>query len=481
MNKDANDIFLRVSAYSTHNINMNFKVNKLSKAVKAGLLTMMLFATSGVFAQGVVDKIIAVIGRNKIILKSDLERRFNEAKMQNPMLGDSAKCLLLQQLVIQDVMLEQAERDSVSVTDEDVEGQLDNRLRYFTNMYGSKERLEQLSGKTVYQIKEEFRDDIRNELIVQKMQGQIFENIKITPAEVSNFYKRIPLDSLPFFPATIEVGQIVIDPPVSMEMDEYAHKELEKIRQDIIDGKVTFENAATFYTDDPGSRDNGGRYDGVTRNGPWAPEFVAAAFKLQNGEISPIFKTKFGYHIIQMVNRKGDEADLRHILKKPSVTSADFKTSLAKLDSIHTLLTTGKMSFAEAVGKFSTDEAAKRTGGMIADPNTGNTELDVTKLDPGMVLLLDSLKPGEYSKPHIFYNDMHEQSCRIVYLRNRTTPHKANLKDDYSRIQEVALMEKKNNKQLNWIKEKLPTFYLWIDQEYRTCNNFRAMGINVSN
>lgn len=444
------------------------------------MLAAMVLASGSAMAQDIADKIIVVVGRNKIILKSDLERRFQEAKAQDPNLNDSVKCQLLQQMVMQNIMLEQAERDSVTITDEDVEGQLDNRLRYFTNLYGSKERLEQMAGKTIYQMKEDFRDDIRNELIVQKMQGQIFENIKITPAEVSNFYRRIPVDSLPFFPATIEVGQIVIDPPVSMEMDEYAHKRLEDIRKDIVDGKYSFETAAGLYTDDPGSRDNGGRYDGVTRNGSWAPEFLAAAFKLQNGEISPIFKTKFGYHIIQMVNRKGDEADLRHILIKPQVTTADFKSALGKLDSVYNLLTTGKMTFPEAVGKFSTDEAAKRTGGMIADPNTGNTELDVTKLDPGMVLLLDSLKPGGFSKPHVFYNDMHEQSCRIVYLRNRTTPHKANLQDDYSRIQEVALAEKKNLKMITWIREKLPSFYLMIDPVYQQCGNFKAMGIKMS-
>ena len=444
------------------------------------MAALFVAGTQVSFAQDVADKIIVIVGRNKITLKSDLERRFMEAKAQDPNLADSAKCTLLQSMVMENIMLEQAERDSVSVTDEDVEGQLDNRLRYFINMYGSKEKVEQLSGKTIYQIKEDFRDDIRKGLIVQKIQGQIFENIKITPAEVGNFYKRIPVDSLPFFPATIEVGQIVIDPPVSMEMDEYAHKKLEDIRKDIVDGKLSFESAAGIYTEDPGSRDNGGRYDGVTRNGAWAPEFIAAAFKLQNGEISPIFKTKFGYHIIQMVNRKGDEADLRHILIKPAVTTADFKKALAKLDSVHNLLTSGKMSFQEAVGKFSTDEAAKRTGGMIADPNTGVTELDVTKLDPGMVLLLDSLKQGQFSAPHIFYNDMREQSCRIVYLRNRTNPHKANLRDDYNRIQEVALAEKKNQKMVGWIKEKMPSFYLWIDPEYRECGNFRALNINMS-
>ncbi len=446
--------------------------NKLCMlAIVLGCMLAPHFAS----AQQTADKVITVVGRNRIILQSEIDRQFNEAKQQDPSLTDSSKCLMLQQMILQKMLLEQAERDSISVTDEDVEGQLDNRLRYYIQMYGSKEKLEQASGKTIFQIKEEFRDAIREQMVAEKLQNQILENTKITPAEVSDFYRKIPTDSLPFFPASIEVGQIVIDPPISPELDEDAYKKIESIRKDIVEGGKSFDVAATFYTDDPGSRDNGGRYDGITKNGSWAPEFLSAAFKLQNGEISPIFKTKFGYHIIQMINRRGDEADLRHILIKPQLTSGDFKNSLYKLDSIRGLLVTGKMSFQEAVGKFSTDEAAKRTGGMIADPNNGNTQIDMTKLDPNMVLMLDSLEVGEYSKPHVFYNEMREQSCRIIYLKSRTQPHKANLKDDYSRIQEVALSQKKQLKMQQWLKAKLPTFYMKIDPDYGTCPGIKDL------
>jgi len=455
---------------------MNFTIlNIRPVSRKWTLLVVLLCIFSGVQAQQSADKIISIIGRNRIILQSDLQQMVGQAKQSDPNFKDSMACGLLQQMITQKMLLEQAERDSIVVGDEDVDGQLDNRIRYFTQLYGSKEKMEQMSGKTVYQIKEEFRESIKEQMMAEKMQNNILENVKITPAEVDAFYRKIPVDSLPFFPATVEVGQIVVDPPVSPEMEEYAHSKLEGIRKKIIDSQMTFETAAGIYTDDPGSRDNGGRYDGVTRNGPWAQEFVAAAFKLQNGEISPIFKTKFGYHIIQMINRKGDEADLRHILIKQEITSGDYKNAIAKLDSIRNLLTSGKMSFPEAVGKFSTDEAAKRTGGMIADPSTGVTELDMTKLDAGMILMLDSLQPGQYSRPHIFYNDMHEQSCRIVYLRSRTQPHKANMKDDYSRIQEVALAQKKQQKIQNWLKSKLPTFYLKIDPEYQGCPGLKEL------
>ena len=445
------------------------RINISARCCKVGLLVLLLVCGYTGFSQESADKIIAIVGRNRIILQSDIEQQVQQARQQDPKFNDTMKCMLLQQMILQKMLLEQAERDSVMVTDEDVEGQLENRLRYFISLYGSKEKLEQVSGKTIYQIKEENRDAIREQMVAEKLQGTIMENVKITPAEVEAFYKKIPVDSLPFFPATVEVGQIVIDPPVSKEMNDYAHAKLENIRKEIVDGNKTFEVAAGLYSDDPGSRDNGGRYDGVTRTGGFAPEFITAAFKLQNGEISPIIKTKFGYHIIQMINRKGDEADLRHILIKPELTSADFQSALHTLDSIRTLLVSGKMSFPEAVGKFSTDEAAKRTGGMIADPNTGVTVLDMTKLDAGMVILLDSLKQGDYSQPHIFLTDAHEQSCRIVYLRNRTTPHKANLHDDYARIQEVAMAQKKQLKMQQWVTAKLPSYYLKIAPEYQGC------------
>jgi peptidyl-prolyl cis-trans isomerase SurA len=425
-------------------------------------------------AQKSLDKVIAIIGRNRIILQSELESQIAQAAMQEPGFDTAnARCFVLQQMVSQKMMMEQADRDSVTVSDDDVEGQLDNRLRYFTQMYGSKEKLEQVSGKTVFQLKEEYRDVIREQMLAQKITEKIFENVKITPAEVEAFYKKIPVDSLPFFPATVEVGQIVIDPKVSQEMEDYAHDNIEDIRKKIIEGRMSFEAAAGSYSEDPGSRDNGGRYDGVTRNGPWVPEFLSAAFKLQNGEISPIVKTKFGYHIIQMISRRGDECDLRHILIKPTITTSDVNKALAKLDSVHKLVTSGKMSFQEAVGKFSTDEAAKRTGGMVNDPQTGGSDLDITKLDPVMVLLLDTLKPGGFSAPHVFVNDQREKSCRIVFLRSRTSPHKANLKEDYGKIQQVALEQKKQNKVQGWVTEKVPTFYLWLAPEFRECSGMR--------
>ncbi len=458
------------------NLNRKFYMPGFGKWL---LFAGLLFCSCSVMAQESADKIICILGKD-IILQSDLEIQVLNMKQQNPAFDDTMKCQMLMGMIMQKLLKAQADRDSVFVGEEDVDGNLDNKLRYFIQLYGSKEKLEQASGKTIYQIKEENRDAIRDQMVSEKMQGQILEHVKVTPGEVEQFYKKIPVDSLPFFPATVEVGQIVIDPIVSQEMLDYAHEKLAGIRKDILDGKISFENAAGIYSDDPGSRDNGGKYDGVARNGPWAAEFLTATFKLQNNEISPIVKTKFGYHIIQMVSRRGDEADVRHILIKPETTSIDFKKSMERLDSVRQLLIEGKMAFPEAVGKFSTDEAAKRTGGMIADPNTGNTELDITKLDAGMVLLLDSMKQGDYSAPHIFMTDMRDKSARIVYLRTRTSPHRANLKDDYGKIQEVALSQKKQMKMQTWVKMQLPTYYFWLAPEYKDCGALKEWAKNAT-
>jgi peptidyl-prolyl cis-trans isomerase SurA len=375
-------------------------------------------------------------------------------------------------MIIQKLLVEQAERDSLPVSEDEIEGTIDNKIRYYTRQLGSKEKLEEMLGKTVYQIKEDNHDIVKEQKLAEKMQSKILDNVKITPAEVQVFYNKLPQDSLPFYPATVEIGQIVVDPPVSPELDNYAKDELEKIRKRIVEGGESFETLAGIYSQDPGSRDNGGAYNDVTRGGGFAPEFVAAAFKLQNNEISPIVKTQFGYHIIQMVARKGEVCNLRHILIRPQQTSADFKVAMNKLDSVRKLLIDGKFSFPEAVGKFSTDENAKSTGGMIADPQTGAAQLEIEKLDPAMVLTLDSLSPGGYSKPQVFTTEKGDQSVRIVYLRNRTTPHKANLRDDYSKIQQVALSQKQAMKLEKWVTDRLPNYYLKISKEYVGCPVF---------
>ncbi len=416
------------------------------------------------------DKILAVVGRNRIVLQSELEQNITQLQQQNPAeFTDSMKCQMLQQIIMQKMFVEQAERDSLVVADDEVEGNIDNKIRYYIRMYGSREKLEEAAGKTVYQLKDEQKDNVREQLMAEKTQTKLLSNVKITPAEVAAFYSNLPKDSLPFFPATVEVGQIVIDPSTSPELDKYAYDQMADIRKQVVTDGKSFETMAGLYSQDPGSRDNGGLYTGVTRDGGFAAEFVTAAFRLQNGEVSPIVKTTFGYHIIQMVKRKGDQVDIRHILIIPQHTPADYQAAMVRLDSVRSQIMSGKISFAEAVGKYSTDLQSKMTGGMIADGRTNSTSLEVDQLDPALALGIDSLKPGAISQPQMFRNAQGEQSSRIVLLKSRTSPHKANLADDYSKIQGVALSQKQNKHLEAWIEAKLPTYYLKISNDYGAC------------
>lgn len=447
---------------------------RLRRLYKTGSVIVALLLSATAHAQ-VADKIIAVVGKNRIILQSELETAAAQTKQPGMEVTQDAKCNLLQQMILQKMLVEQAERDSLLVSDEEVEAALDNRVRSFIAQFGSKEKLEEVAGKTVFQLKEDNRDVIKESMMAEKVQNQLMQNVKITPAEVQAFFKTIPTDSLPFFPATVEMGQVVVDPPTSPELDKYAHDHLENIRKEIVNDHKDFETMAGLYSDDPGSRNNGGKYEGVSRKGGgWAPEFVAAAFKLQNGEVSPVIKTQFGYHIIQMIRRRGDEADLRHILITPEHTSADFKAAFIKLDSVRTLILTKKLTFEEAVNKFSTDEMSNRTGGMIVDPQTNSSQMEIDKLDPTLALMIDTMKVGNLSNPQVFTNARGNKSCRIVYMKGITQPHKANLKDDYARIQEIALQQKKSKKMMDWVAEKSPTYYVKIDPAYINCEELEA-------
>ncbi|HOZ52577.1 MAG TPA: peptidylprolyl isomerase [Chitinophagaceae bacterium] len=417
-----------------------------------------------------LDKVIAIVG-DKIILKSEIEMAFEDYKRENPETPESLKCELLENAMGQKIVTEQADRDSVFVTDEEVEAQLDNRIRSFVSQYGSEEKLAEVSGRTTYQLKDDYRPMFKENLQFQKMQGEIMASVKITPQEVRAFYEKIPKDSLPFYPSTVEVGQIVFRPDVNKEVEDYAIERLENIRKDITSGKSAFDLMAGIYSEDPGSRDNGGDL-GVMGRDELVPEFAAAAFKLQNGEISPVVKTSFGYHIVQMVNRQGEKAKLRHILIKPLITEDMSKLALKKADSVRAGLVSGKLVFSAAVGKYSNDDASKMTGGMITNQQTGATSLLTEDLEPSVALIINEMKVGEYSQP-VEYTDSRtgDKLVRIVYLKSRTEPHKANLQDDYNKIQQVAFAEKQNTYLMTWLEDHISSFYIMIDEEYANCTN----------
>jgi peptidyl-prolyl cis-trans isomerase SurA len=416
-----------------------------------------------------IDRIVGIVG-DHVILQSDVNQMYMEYVQQDPNISDTIVCSIMQNLLSRDLLCEQAERDSVTVADEEVEGNLDNRVRYFVQQYGSEERMEQVIGKSLVQIKDEYRRLFKDQLLSQRMQSQVIANVKVSPTEVRTFFDKIPKDSLPMYPSMVEVGQIVLTPVANKEVEAYAREQLEDTREQIVSGKMDFETAAGIISED-GSKDQGGDLGKVTRD-QMVPEFTSAAFRLQNGEISPVIRTRFGFHIIQMVQRLGENARLRHILIKPKITTSDLTVTSTKADSILQLIQSKKISYVDAVAKFSSDDATKNSGGMFTNQSTGSSLVNIDELEPDVALQIGKMKPGEYSAPQIF-TDLRtgDRLVRIIYLKNITEPHVANLREDYAKIQEAALIEKQNKFLQVWLGERIAQFYIYVHPDYILCDS----------
>ncbi len=416
------------------------------------------------------DKIVAVVG-DKIILKSDIDNNLLDMQRQGMEIPANGRCLVVEQALGIKALVLQAEKDSLPVGDEEVEAEIDNRIRYYISQYGSKDELERIAGKTIYQLKEDMREGIRDQKLAQAMRNKIVGDVRITPTEVKNYFNKIPADSLALYESEVEIGEIALFPKASRDAEEYCKEQLTTYKQQIESGKKDFCSVASLYSQDPGSKDNCGRYE-VNRNSKeMDPVWMAKAFSLKDGQISSPFKTRFGYHIIQMISRAGDDAVVRHILLSPQVTSFEMKAGSEKLDSVRAKLITGNLQFGEAVSKYSDDDASKYTGGMKQGPN-GNF-MTIDQLDKDLVAMLKDLRVGHYSQPTPFADERGRKGIRIVYLKTRTEPHRENLKDDYDRIATRALEEKKNESLEAWFGKKIPTYYLMIDKEYSSCEEMQ--------
>jgi peptidyl-prolyl cis-trans isomerase SurA len=381
---------------------------------------------------------------------------------------ENAECMLLEQALISKVMMLQAEKDSLPVSDEEVEADLDLRVREFIRVYGSQQALEEIAQKTIYQIKDDARESVKERKLAEAMQRKIMEGVKITPTEVKAYFDRIPKDSLPFYESEYEIGQIVVYPKASRDMEKYVIDELNNYKRQVDTKLTTFDQLAKRFSEDPGSKERGGQYQINRNEKSWDPAFMAGAFRLKNGEISPIIKTKFGYHIIQMVERNGDEAIIRHILRTPPVTETEIGEATAKLDSVRAKLIAGTMDFPVAAGKYSEDEAAKYSGPFITG-RSGSSFVSIDELDKDLVAALDKIKIGEFSQPTIFTDERGKKAVRIIYLKSRTEPHRMNIKDDYDKIAQMALEEKKYTALEKWMTTRIPTYYIMIDAPDSNC------------
>jgi len=427
----------------------------------------LLFAIAASAQHKVVaDKIVGIVG-DKVILQSDINNAILDMQRQGEQLPPDAECLIMEQQLTIKALVMQSEKDSVMVDDAEIEALLDNQIRGFIGAYGSKEALEEIAGRTVYQIKEDFRQNFKERKLMEKMRTKIVENVKITPQEVKAYYDNIPKDSLAYIESEIEIGEIVLYPKASRELEKLAMDDLADFKSQVESGKAKFEALAALYTDDPGSKNNGGQYAINRTEKNWDPAFINHAFRLKEGQISPVFKSKFGYHIIQMVSRAGDDAIVRHILLIPKVTDTEIQEAVNKLDTVRSQLIAGTVSFGEAVAKYSEDDNSKFTGGM--KQGARGSFLTIDQLDKDMAIQLESMKVGEYSHPKSFTDERGKKAVRIAYLKSRTEPHRENLKDDYDRVAQRALEIKKHGVLEKWFTDKIPSYYLLIDGDYGQC------------
>lgn len=430
----------------------------------------LLTATATLAQQKVVaDKIVGIVG-DKIVLKSEIFIANEDIKRQGGQEQDP--CQILDGMLVQKALVLQAEKDSIPVTEEEIDAEIDQKIRYFIAQYGSKEALEQVAGRSVYQMREEFRQPIKEQRMASGMRSKIVEGIKITPTEVKEYYEKIPKDSLLFYESELQIGTIVVYPKASRDIELLAIEELNGYKSDVESGRKKFETLASLYSDDPGSRDKGGMYQVNRLEKQWDPVFLSAAFRLKDGQISPVIKTKFGYHIIQMVSRNGDDAVIRHILRIPQITQPEITEATQKLDSVRQQLIAGTIGFGEAVAKYSDDENAKFTAGVLM-ARDGSNYLKIDELDKEMVLLLKNtnLSAGQYSQPTVFTDERGKKGVRIVYMISKSEPHRENLKDDYNRISQRALEQKKNKVLQTWFQSRISTYYIMIDGDYRNCGN----------
>jgi peptidyl-prolyl cis-trans isomerase SurA len=434
--------------------------------LSGGLLVSGMAQTKKIVA----DRIIGKVG-DRIVLKSDVSNAIADIERQGGELPPDPECVIFESELIKKALVLQAEKDSIEVDDEEIESMIDNQIRGFIQMYGGIQALEEISGRTIYQLKDDFKVPFKERELANKMRNKILDGVKITPIEVRAYWDEIPKDSLPYYESELEVGQIVIYPKPNRDIESYTAKQLNDIKKQIESGARRFDQMARLYSEDPGSKNNGGQYTLNRNDKMWDPVFLTTAFKLREGQISGVVKSKFGLHIIQCVSRSGDDAVVRHILMVPPITEDEVKIAQEKLDSVRAKMIAGTMSFGEAVSKYS-DEEDKFSGGWIMSRD-GGTLITIDQLDKDLLPLLKDLRAGQYSQPTAFTTEQGKKGVRVLYLRSRTDPHLENLSDDYNKIATRALEEKKSKVLARWFDEKTRNYFIYVDPNYGTCESMK--------
>ncbi len=433
------------------------------------LLLLTLFSFTSFSQDNIIDEVIAVVGDNAI-LKSEIEQQYQQALSEGVTFPGDIKCHIFEQSLIQSLMLNQADLDSVEVSQNEIVNQVDARMNYMIQQIGDKQKLEEYFNKSIIQIKRDMMETVKKQMLAQRMQGEITRNIKVTPSEIRTFFKKLPQDSLPMVPTQYELNEIVIYPRIEQEEIDRVKAQLREFQKEIKEGR-DFATLAVLYSEDPGSAARGGDLGWMTRS-QLIPEFATVAFNLtKKNKVSKIVETEYGYHIIQFIDRKGERINVRHILLKPKISEQARKESLARLDSIRTFIIEKKLTFEEAALRFSMDKDTRANGGIMVNPKTGNTKFEISDIPPQINKAIAGLKVGEVTKPFKMIDEQKgRETYRLVLLKNKTEPHRANLRDDYQLLKGMLENKKRQETIDNWIKEKQRTTYIRIDKKWLNCD-----------
>lgn len=438
--------------------------------LKKGRILIVILLISPIIglSQGtVIDEIVAVVG-DHIILESDIEKQAIQFRQQGYYGKGDINCEVIEEQLYQKMLLNQAEIDSIEVTEAEVESQMQRRIQYFIGQLGSEQKLEEFYGKSIMEIKEEFRPIIADQIKSQRMQQELTKDVDVTPTDVRKYYNSIPRDSLPLINAKLQLQQIVRYPKVD-EADILAVKErLQEFKKRIQNGE-RFATLAALYSEDEGTASKGGKLGYVGR-GDLVPEFAAVAFRLEKGQISRIVKSEYGYHIIKLIDRKGEKINCRHILLKPQVKMEEKIETRRVLDSIRNKLLNDTLQWDEAVKMYSQDDDTRANKGLLINHQDGTSQFEKSQIKPNIAYAIKNLEEGGVSEPFEAEDDMRKTVYKIVRIKSKSEPHTANLIDDYQAIQEMALKQKKEEFVTDWIKRKRESTYIRISDKYKDCD-----------
>lgn len=442
---------------------------KISIGLRAFLFVGLLLAAKICFAQdNVIDQVVWVVG-DEAILKSEVEEARLNALYERRKIEGDPYCTIPEEIAIQKLFLNQAKIDSIEVTDAEVIQRVDAQLNWTIQQIGSEEKMEEYFNKTKTQIREQLRQNIRDGLIAQKMQQEIVGDIKLTPADVRNYYNQLPYDSIPYIPTTVEVQIITKEPKVPQKEIDDVKAKLREFTERITSGESSFSTLALLYSEDPGSRVRGGEL-GFMGRGQLLPEFANVAFNLQDPKkVSKIVETEYGYHIIQLIEKRGDRINCRHILMRPHVPAEAVDSALIGLDSIADNIRNAKYSFDQAAYYISDDKDTRLNNGLMPNPYDNTSRFEMQQLPQEVAREVDKLKVGEISDPFTMLDEKGKEVCAIIKLKSKIEGHKATLSDDYQRMKALVTAKLGEEKIKEWIKEKLKTTYVRIDPEWRNC------------